>query len=153
MPVELRVNGRPHVVDVDDATPLLPVLRNDLGLSGPRFGCGLGQCGACTVLADGVPLRSCVTPVSALTGMGITTLEGLGSRDRPHVVQAAFIQEQAAQCGYCANGMILAAAALLERNATPTDAEIRAALNSYLCRCGSHTRIIKAVRRAAEQLA
>lgn len=149
MAVELSVNGRPRVVDVEDATALLFVLRNELGLSGPRFGCGLGQCGACTVLADGTPLRSCVTPVSAIAGREITTLEGLGDRERPHPLQRAFIAEQAAQCGYCSNGMIMSAAALLEANADPSDAEIRSALSPCLCRCGTHARIVRAVRRAA----
>jgi nicotinate dehydrogenase subunit A len=149
MPIELRVNGRAHTVDVEPSTPLLPVLRNDLGLSGPRFGCGLGQCGACTVLVSGNPVRSCVTPVSAIVDLEVTTLEGLGNRAEPHPVQTAFIAEQAAQCGYCSNGMILSAAALLARNPDPSDEQIRGALNGNLCRCGTHTRIINAVRRAA----
>lgn len=149
MPVEINVNGITSSVDVDPATPLLYVLRNDLRLNGPRFGCGLGQCGACAVLVDGTPMRSCVMPVSAAEGGEITTLEGLGTAAEPHPVQAAFIAEQAAQCGYCSNGMILGAAALLERNANPSDAQIREALETYLCRCGAHTRILKAVRRAA----
>ncbi len=149
MPIELNVNGRTSSVDVDPATPLLYVLRNDLGLNGPRFGCGLGQCGACTVLIDGTPARACVLPASAAAGSEVTTLEGLGTAADPHPVQAAFIAEQAAQCGYCSNGMILGAAALLERVANPSDAEIREALDTYLCRCGTHTRILKAVRRAA----
>jgi nicotinate dehydrogenase subunit A len=149
MPVDLRVNGRIHTLDVDPSTPLLPVLRNDLGLNGPRFGCGLGQCGACAVLVSGSPVRACVTPISAVVNAEITTLEGLGNAAAPHPVQAAFIAEQAAQCGYCSNGMIMTAAALLARNANPSDDEIRAALAGQLCRCGTHTRIIKAVRRAA----
>ena len=149
MPVELKVNGRDISVDVEASTPLLAVLRNDLGLSGPRFGCGLGQCGACTVLVSGQPVRSCVTAVAAVENLEVTTLEGLGGRTDPHPVQAAFIAEQAAQCGYCSNGMIMAAAALLASNPNPSDEEIRRALNGYLCRCGTHTRIIKAVRRAA----
>ena len=150
MAIELEVNGRTTNVDVDADTPLLYVLRNDLALNGPKFGCGLGQCGACTVLVDGTPVRACVTPVAAVAGNTITTLEGLGSIDTPHRLQAAFIAEQAAQCGYCSNGMILSASALLERNPSPTVAEIREALDAYLCRCGTHTRIIKAVQRAAE---
>ena len=150
MPIELKVNGKTTELDVDPSTPLLYVLRNDLSLNGPRFGCGLGQCGACTVLVDGAPVRSCVVPASAAVGNEVTTLEGLGSFTEPHPIQAAFIAEQAAQCGYCSNGMILSAAALLERNAHPSDRQIREALEGYLCRCGSHTRIIKAVRRAAE---
>ena len=136
-------------MDVDASTPLLYVLRNDLNLSGPRFGCGLAQCGACTVLVNGVPVRSCITPVSAIAAAEVTTLEGLGERDDPHPVQRAFIAEQAAQCGYCSNGMIMAAASLLERNPDPSDSEIRQALAGNLCRCGTHTRILKAVRRAA----
>ena len=148
--MEINVNGKTQNVDVDPSTPLLYVLRNDLSLSGPRFGCGLGQCGACTVLMNGTPVRSCVTPISATMGSAITTLEGLGDASSPHPVQAAFIAEQAAQCGYCSNGMILSAAALLERNPNPSALEIREALDGYLCRCGTHTRILKAVRRAAE---
>lgn len=134
---------------MEPATPLLYVLRNDLGLSGPRFGCGLGQCGACSVLIDGNVTRSCLIPAASVQGAAITTLEGLGQPDSPHPVQAAFVAEQAAQCGYCSNGMILAAAALLERNPNPSDAEIRQALDGHLCRCGTHTRILRAVRRAA----
>jgi len=136
-------------VDVDASTPLLYVLRNDLNLNGPRFGCGLAQCGACTVLVNGLPVRSCVTPVSAVATAEVTTLEGLGERDDPHPVQKAFIAEQAAQCGYCSNGMIMAAASLLAHNPDPSDNEIRQALAGNLCRCGTHTRILKAVRRAA----
>jgi len=150
MAIDLKVNGKASSVDVDPATPLLYVLRNDLSLNGPRFGCGLGQCGACTVLMNGMPVRSCVTPASAAVGNELTTLEGLGNAAAPHPVQAAFIAEQAAQCGYCSNGMILSAAALLERNPSPSSQEIREALDGYLCRCGTHTRIIKAVQRAAE---
>jgi nicotinate dehydrogenase subunit A len=150
MTIDIKVNGKSTRVDVDASTPLLYVLRNDLSLSGPRFGCGLGQCGACTVLMNGIPVRSCVTPVTAAVGNEITTLEGLGSLADPHPVQAAFIAEQAAQCGYCANGMIMSAAALLARNPDPSTQDIREALDGYLCRCGTHTRIVKAVRRAAE---
>jgi nicotinate dehydrogenase subunit A len=150
MPINLKVNGRDRSVDVDPSTPLLYVLRNDLNLNGPRFGCGLGQCGACTVLMNGTPVRSCVTPVNAVGDNEVTTLEGLGSVASPHPVQAAFIEEQAAQCGYCSNGMIMSAAALLGRNPNPSEREIREALQGYLCRCGTHTRILKAVRRAAE---
>ena len=136
-------------MDVDASTPLLYVLRNDLSLNGPRFGCGLAQCGACTVLVNGLPVRSCVTPVSAVATAEVTTLEGLGGRNNPHPVQEAFIAEQAAQCGYCSNGMIMAAASLLAHNPEPSDSEIRQALAGNLCRCGTHTRILKAVRRAA----
>ena len=142
-----------HDVDVEDSTPLLYVLRNDLGLSGPRFGCGLAQCGTCTVLVEGTPIRSCVTPVSGIADKPVTTLEGLGNRANPHPIQEAFIAEQAGQCGYCSNGMIMAAAALLEENPDPTDEEIRKALAGNLCRCGTHTRIIKAVQRAAQNYA
>ena len=138
------------MVDADDSTPLLYALRNDLELNSPRFGCGLAQCGACTVLADGTPIRTCVTPLAAVAEAEITTVEGLGDRDSPHPVQAAFIAEQAAQCGYCASGMIMAAAALLQHNPNPTDRQIRQALNGNLCRCGTHPRILRAVRRAAE---
>ncbi len=136
-------------MDVDASTPLLYVLRNDLNLNGPRFGCGLAQCGACTVLVYGIPVRSCITPVSAVATAEVTTLEGLGQRNNPHPVQQAFIAEQAAQCGYCSNGMIMAAASLLAHNPEPSDSEIRQALAGNLCRCGTHTRILKAVRRAA----
>jgi nicotinate dehydrogenase subunit A len=149
MAVELQINGRDATVDVDPTAPLLYVLRNDLGLNGPRFGCGLGQCGSCTVLLDGQAVRSCVLPVSAAIGRSIRTLEGLAGPDGPHPVQAAFIAEQAGQCGYCTNGMILGAVALLEANPKPSETEIRSALDPYLCRCGTHTRILKAVRRAA----
>ncbi|MEE8543967.1 MAG: (2Fe-2S)-binding protein [Gammaproteobacteria bacterium] len=149
MAIELNVNGAAHEVDVDASTPLLYVLRNDLNLNGPRFGCGLAQCGACTVLVNGIPVRSCITPVSAVATAEVTTLEGLGQRDDPHPVQTAFIAEQAAQCGYCSNGMIMAAASLLAHNPEPSDSEIRQALAGNLCRCGTQTRILKAVRRAA----
>jgi nicotinate dehydrogenase subunit A len=147
--MQLLVNGKSIELEVDSSTPLLEVLRNDLGLSGPKFGCGLGQCGTCTVLLNGTPIRSCVTPVSTIQGNEVTTIEGLGTMDSLHKVQAAFIDEQAAQCGYCANGMVMSAAALLNRNPSPTDQEIRQALDAYLCRCGTHTRIIKAVKKAS----
>jgi nicotinate dehydrogenase subunit A len=150
MSIEIHVNGTTSTVEADPSTPLLYVLRNDLSLNGPKFGCGLGQCGACTVLVDGEPSRSCVTPASAVVGREVTTLEGLGEASEPHPVQAAFIAEQAAQCGYCSNGMILSAAALLERTPAPSDREIREALDSCLCRCGTHTRIIRAVKLASE---
>jgi nicotinate dehydrogenase subunit A len=145
----LNVNGKAVNVAVDDpATPLLYVLRDDLGLHGPRFGCGLGQCGACTVHIDGGAVRSCVMPVSAVQGK-VLTLEGLGTEARPHPLQLAFIEEQAVQCGYCINGMIMQAAALLRRTAHPTDAEIKQELAANLCRCGTHLRIVRAVKRAA----
>ena len=153
MRIQLRVNGRAAAVDVDPATPLLYVLRNDLRLNGPRFGCGLGQCGACTVLAGGEPLRSCVTPMSAAAMKEIVTLEGLGSVQRPHPIQEAFIKEQAAQCGYCMSGVILTAKAFLDQNPNPTDEQIRRALSGVLCRCGTHLEIIRAVKRAAQHRA
>jgi len=149
-PLTLRINGRSRKARAAPDTPLLYVLRNDFGLSGPKFGCGLGQCGACTVLIDGRPVRSCITPAGSVAGRPITTLEGLGTRDAPHPVQTAFIDEQALQCGYCANGMMMASAALLARNPDPDDAAIRQALNDNLCRCGTHTRILRAVKRAAK---
>lgn len=146
---KLNVNGKPHTVIADGDTPLLYVLRNELGLHGPKFGCGLGQCGACTVLLNGTATRSCLLPVSTLRGANIVTLEGLGTPERPHPLQSAFIKEQAVQCGYCINGMVMCAAGLLKSNANPSEGEIREALAGNLCRCGTHTRIIKAVRRAA----
>ena len=145
-----RLNGRPVSVDSWDAEqPLLYVLRNSLGQHGPKFGCGLGQCGACTVLIDGVATRSCVTPVSQAAGHTITTLEGLGTPEKPDPVQAAFIAEQAAQCGYCTNGMIMAAKALLTKTPKPSVEQIKQSLSGNLCRCGTHTRIVRAVLRAA----
>ena len=148
--VRLDVNGSARAVELDDpVTPLLYVLRNDLGLTGTRFGCGLAQCGACTVLVDGVAVRSCVTPASTVQGRRITTIEGLGSPERPDAVQAAFIAEQAAQCGYCTAGMVVTARALLAQNPRPSESEVRQALAGNLCRCGSHPRVIRAVLRAA----
>jgi nicotinate dehydrogenase subunit A len=149
MKLTLNVNARRQAVDAAPDTPLLYALRNDLGLNGPKFGCGMAQCGACTVHIDGVAVRSCITPVSAAVGKQVTTIEGLGTVDKPHPVQAAFIAEQAGQCGYCLNGMVMSAAALLRKNPKPDNAEIRSALNGNLCRCGSHLRIVRAVRRAA----
>ena len=147
---QLNVNGRSVSVFVDDLNvPLLYVLRDNLGLHGPRFGCGLGQCGACTVHIDGVAVRSCVMPLSAVRGK-VTTLEGLGSEARPHPLQRAFIEEQAVQCGYCINGMIMQSAALLTRTPKPTEDQIRQELAANLCRCGTHLRILRAVMRAAE---
>jgi nicotinate dehydrogenase subunit A len=151
--IRLTVNGRTHEVDVDADTALLYVLRNDLGLNGPKFGCGLGECGTCTVLIDGVAARSCVIPVNGCIGREVVTLEGLGSRDRPDPVQAAFIAEQAAQCGYCLNGMIMTAKALLKINPQPSEAEAREALRYNLCRCGAHVEIMRAVMRAAGRTA
>ena len=147
----LSVNGRSHAVRVDDPQmPLLYALRNDLELHGPRFGCGLGQCGACTVHVDGRPVRSCAFPVSQAAGKTILTLEGLGTPEKPHPLQQAFIEEQAVQCGYCINGMIMQAKALLDENRKPTEAQIRQALAGNLCRCGTHVRIVRAVKRASE---
>jgi nicotinate dehydrogenase subunit A len=151
-PVTLNVNGAEHAVTAEADTPLLYVLRNDLQLLGTRFGCGLGQCGACNVLIDGRSVASCDIPLSAAIGKRITTIEGLGTLARLHPLQQAFIDEQAAQCGYCVNGIIISAKALLDANPSPSDAEIRAALDGNLCRCGTHGRIVRAVRRAADQM-
>jgi nicotinate dehydrogenase subunit A len=149
---KLRVNGRERSVDSwDPDQPLLYVLRDELELHGPKFGCGLGQCGACTVLMNGQAVRSCVTPVSKAAGQSITTLEGLGTPEKPSRVQAAFIAEQAAQCGYCANGMIMTAEALLKRTPKPTVEQVKRGMAGCLCRCGTHTRIIRAVMRASGQ--
>ena len=148
----LDVNGRVHEVDADPATPLLYVLREDLKLNGARFGCGLGQCGACTVLADGEAIFSCLTPLSVLQGRRITTVEGLGTVDKPGAMQRAFIELQAAQCGYCIPGMMLRAQALLEKKPGASEAEIREALQPNLCRCGTHLRIVRAAVRAGELL-
>jgi nicotinate dehydrogenase subunit A len=150
MAVSLKVNGVIHSVPAEPDTPLLYVLRNDLGLNAAKFGCGLGQCGACTVLVDGAPVRSCITPIALLGPSEVTTLEGLGDGDRPHPLQAAFIAEQAAQCGYCIAGMIMLAKALLDYNHQPGEAEIRLGLAGNLCRCGAHNRIVRAVLRAAQ---
>ncbi|HXR88996.1 MAG TPA: (2Fe-2S)-binding protein [Steroidobacteraceae bacterium] len=147
--MELKVNGKLHRVDADADTPLLYVLREDLQLNAAKFGCGVAQCGACTVVVDGVATFSCVTPIAQLAGKEITTLEGLGSVDNPGPLQRAFMDEQAAQCGYCIAGMMMRAHALLLKNAHPSDAEIRAELEPNLCRCGTHMRILRAVHRAA----
>ena len=147
----LRINGERRTVEVDGDTPLLYVLRNDLELNGPRFGCGQAQCGACSVLVDGKEVRSCVTPVSAAKGR-ITTIEGLGGVDKLHPLQRAFIEEQACQCGFCGSGMVIAAKALLDRNPSPTNQEVRQALNGHLCRCATHNRIVRAVQRAAKEM-
>ena len=147
---QLKVNGAARRATAEPDTPLLYILRNDLELNAPRFGCGLSQCGACTVLVDGRATRSCVTPLSSIGEKSVTTLEGLGSKDRPHPLQKAFIEEQAAQCGYCANGMIMTAKALLDRTPKPTEAQVRKALAANLCRCGTHNRIVRAVLRAAQ---
>jgi nicotinate dehydrogenase subunit A len=149
----LTVNGKARAVNADADTPLLYVLRDNLKLNGPKFGCGLAQCGACTVHVDGQATRSCVLPVSTLQGKKITTLEGLGSSAKPHPVQQAFIDEQAVQCGYCTNGMVMATAALLAANKNPSEAQITEALAGNLCRCGTHQRIVRAVQRAAKLIA
>ena len=151
--IALTVNGRPHALAVPRDAPLLNILRNDLGLNGPKYGCGLGECGACSVLVDGVEARSCVIPVGGVEGRHVTTLEGLGAGTRLHPVQQAFIDCQAAQCGYCLNGMIIATVALLARQPQPTDAQVRDALAHNLCRCGTHLEILQAVQRAATLMA
>jgi len=150
--VSLDVNGRSLTAEVEPDSPLLYVLRDNLGLNNPRFGCGLGQCGACTVLVNGAAVRSCMVTVSSVTGKKIVTLEGLGTPERPHPVQQAFIDEQALQCGYCANGWVMTAAALLEANPAPSEQQIRQALDPLICRCGSHASMLSAVRRAAETM-
>lgn len=149
MTINLNVNDKDVQLDIEADTPLLYALRNDLELNGPKFGCGAAQCGTCTVLVDGNPIRSCVMPVAAAVGRKIVTLEGLGKPEEPHPLQAAFIKEQAMQCGYCANSMIMTAAALLEKNKNPTEEQIRSALSGNLCRCGAHGRIVRAVSEAA----
>jgi nicotinate dehydrogenase subunit A len=148
-PITLHVNGQAHALAVAPGVPLLQVLRNDLGLNGPKYGCGLGECGACAVLVDGIAARSCSIPVEGVAGRAVTTLEGLGVLDAPHPVQQAFIDTQAAQCGYCLNGMLIATVTLLRRTPQPTDAQARTALQHHLCRCGSHLEILAAVQRAA----
>ena len=150
MAIEFSLNGNNVSIDVDADTPLLEVLRNDVELNGPKFGCGLAQCGACAVLLDGVSVRSCVLPVQSVAGKKITTLEGLGDADNPHPLQQAFIDEQALQCGYCASGVITTAAALLQENPSPTEDEIKLALSGHLCRCGAQPRMVKAIARAAD---
>ena len=150
MTISININGRRHEVSAEPETALLYVLRNDLKLKGARFGCGLGQCGACTVLVDGKPVQSCDLPLSAAVGKSITTIEGLATGGELHPLQAAFIAEQAAQCGFCVTGIIMAAKALLDANPRPADAEIRSALKGNLCRCGTHQRILRAIRRASE---
>jgi nicotinate dehydrogenase subunit A len=149
--ISLKGNGKTQVVEVDPDTPLLYVLRNDLQLNGPKFGCGLAQCGACTVILNGNAIRSCVTVVSAVQNQPVTTLEGLGSTKKMHPLQQAFVDEQALQCGYCINGMIMTSKALLDKNPKPTDSQIKEALAGNLCRCGTHTRILRAVKRASGQ--
>ena len=150
--ITLRVNGAAHQLDIDPATPLLYALRGELELNGAKFGCGLGQCGACTVVVEGKPVYACLLPVAALPDREVVTIEGLGAAGKLHPLQQAFIDEQAAQCGYCTAGMIMRAHALLDRNPAPTDLEIRAAMQPNLCRCGTYLRIINAIRRASEEL-
>lgn len=153
MAYTLNVNGKTHIISATEDTPLLYVLRDELGLNGAKYGCGVGQCGACTVLSDGAPLRSCFVPAASLTGRAITTLEGLRAPDGAlHPLQRAFLAEQTGQCGYCIPGMIMAAAGLLREKKDPSDADIRAALDANLCRCGSHNRILRAVKRAAAEM-
>ena len=151
--ITLNVNGKPRTVDTDPTTPLLYVLRDDLELNGPRFGCGLSQCGACTVIMNDAAVRSCSVAVSTVQGKSITTLEGLGSVENLHYLQKAFIEEQAAQCGFCMNGIIMNAKLLLDKTPNPTEAEIRQGLAGILCRCGSHIRVIRAIQRAARERA
>src|ERR1700716_2294834 len=152
MAISLKVNGATRSVDAEPDTPLLYVLRNDLELNGAKYGCGLAQCGACTVLVDGKAVRSCLTPIGGLEKSEITTIEGLGSLDKPHALQQAFIDEQAVQCGYCINGMIMQSAAFLSSNKHPTDEQIKQALANNLCGCGTHLRIVRAVKRATSQI-
>ncbi|MBZ5663228.1 MAG: (2Fe-2S)-binding protein [Acidobacteriia bacterium] len=151
--ISLKVNGHLRVVDTDPDVPLLYVLRNDLGLNGPRFGCGLSQCGACTVIINKKTVRSCMMPVSAVHNQIITTLEGLGSVAHPHPLQKAFVEEQAAQCGFCMNGIVMTAKVLLDANPHPSESEIKQALDDVLCRCGSHLRVVRAIQRAAKEMA
>ena len=148
----LRVNGVSRSVTAEADAPLLYILRNDLELNGPKFGCGLAQCGACTVLVDGKPVRSCVTPLSAAVKGNISTIEGLGTAEKLHPLQKAFIEEQACQCGFCGNGMVMTAKALLDRKPKATEREIKQALNGHLCRCASHNRIVRAVQKAAKEM-
>jgi nicotinate dehydrogenase subunit A len=150
--IPLKVNGRSRVVDADPETPLLYILRNDLQLNGPKYGCGMAQCGSCTVIMEGNAVRSCVTQVGAVQNRAVTTIEGLGSTKKMHKIQQAFVDEQAVQCGYCINGMIMGTKALLDKNSKPTDSQIKEALAGNLCRCGTHLRILPAVKRASGQL-
>ena len=151
MSITLTVNGRPHTVDVDPATPLLYVLSDDLQLNGPKFGCGLGQCGCCTVIVRGAAVRSCITPVSSVAGAEVSTIEGLGTIDKLHPIQQAFVDEQAMQCGFCVNGVIMTAKAYLDRNPKATEPQVRQALSTVLCRCGAHTRMMRAITKYAQE--
>lgn len=148
--INLKVNGKVHAVDVDPTTPLLYVLSDDLALNGPKFGCGLGQCGACTVIVRGQAIRSCITPVKSVEGAEITTLEGIGTVEKPHPLQAAFIEEQAAQCGFCINGVIMTAKAFLDKNPKATEQEIQQAMSGVLCRCFTHVRMLRAINHVRE---
>lgn len=149
----LKINGTTHTLDLDPSMPLLYVLSNDLGLRGPKFGCGLGECGACTVIINGEATRSCITPVETVHGADITTLEGIGTIEKPHPLQRAFIEEQAAQCGFCVNAVIMTAKALLDKNPKATDQDIRETMSNVLCRCFTHVRMMRAIRRAREEMA
>jgi nicotinate dehydrogenase subunit A len=151
--LSLKVNGQTHNFDIDPTTPLLYVLSDDLGLQGPKFGCGLGQCGSCTVLVKGQAVRSCITPVESVQGVEIITLEGLGTVEKPHPIQKAFIEEQAAQCGFCLNGVILTAKAFLDKNPKATEKEIQEGMSRVLCRCFTHTRMLRAIGRAKQGMA
>ena len=151
--ISLKVNGRVHDLDVDPATPLLYVLSDDLELRGPKFGCGLGQCGACTVIVKGQAIRSCITPVKAVLGAEVTTLEGLGTIEKPHPLQKAFIAEQAAQCGFCLNGVIMTAKAFLDKNPKASEQEIQQAMSGVLCRCFTNVRMLRAIRLAVQEMA
>jgi nicotinate dehydrogenase subunit A len=151
--ITLKVNGQTHTLDVDPTTPLLYILSDDLALRGPKFGCGLGQCGACTVMVKGQAIRSCITPVQAVQGVEITTLEGLGTIDKPHPIQKAFIEEEAAQCGFCLSGVILTAKAILDKHPQATEKEIQDGLSRVLCRCFTHTRMLRAIERAKQEMA
>ena len=151
--ITLKVNGRTHALDVDPATPLLFVLSDDLELRGPKFGCGLGQCGACTVIIKGQAIRSCITPVKSVEGSEITTLEGLGTIEKPHPIQKAFVEEQAAQCGFCVNGIIMTAKAFLDKNPKASELQIQEAMSGVLCRCFTHVRMLRAISRARQEIA
>ena len=150
--ISLTVNGQPHAVDLDPSTPLLYALSDDLALRGPKFGCGLGQCGACTVIINGQAVRSCITPVQTVASAQITTLEGIGTPEKPHPLQQAFIDEQAAQCGFCINAVIMTAKAFLDKNPTPTEAQLEQALSEILCRCFVHVRMFRAIQKAAKEM-
>ncbi len=153
MAITLKVNGRSHTLDIDPATPLLYVLSDDLALNGPKFGCGLGQCGACTAIVNGTAVRTCVTPVSTVDGKEVTTLEALGTPEKPHPLQQAFIDEQASQCGFCVNGVIMSAKAFLDKNPKATPEQMQQALSGVLCRCFTHVRMHRAIERYAKEVA